>query len=93
VVEVQSAFHRDAMTQTANRDALGNAVFGSLGIKPEIEFEARGEAPGGAATDAGSSPANLVEEVPDETQTVDHDPIELVKKGLGAEVVEEREDG
>ncbi|MQA99669.1 MAG: DNA polymerase III subunit gamma/tau [Actinobacteria bacterium] len=92
-VEVQSAFHRDAMTQPANRDALANAVFASLGIKPEIAFEARGEGSGSSPSGTDPSPANLVEGAPDETQTVDHDPIELVKKGLGAEIVEEREDG
>jgi DNA polymerase III subunit gamma/tau len=92
-VEVQSAFHRDAMTQPANRDALANAVFASLGIKPQIAFEARGEGSGSSPSGTDPSPANLVEGAPDETQTVDHDPIELVKKGLGAEVVEEREDG
>lgn len=92
-IEVQSAFHKDAMTQAANRDALVDAVFASLGIRPQIAFEARGEAPGGSGTATESSPANLVDEVPDENQAVDHDPIELVKKGLGAEVVEEREDG
>jgi DNA polymerase-3 subunit gamma/tau len=92
-VEVQSAFHKEAMTQGPNRDALAEAVFASLGIRPQLAFEARGETPGATGTEEASSAANLAEEVPDETETVDHDPIELVKKGLGAQVVEEREDG
>ena len=88
-VEVQSPFHKEAMGQPANTEALADAIFASLGIKSQVAFEARGEV--AEAHEEQADPSSLAEASPEDTEVVDHDPIELVKKGLGAQVVEERE--
>jgi hypothetical protein len=102
VVEVQSPFHESTMSEERHRNTLAEALHASLGVKPALAFIARGShaaADGeGSATDAHpSARAEVadVAEIADYETAVPvegsaHDPIELVKKGLGAEIVEER---
>lgn len=103
IVEVQSSFHESTMSEEANTKALVDSLHSSLGIAPALSFVAKGSPPPPAAgaTEAPASapattpPADDVSDVVDVEETVpvegsEHDPVELVKKGLGAEVVEER---
>lgn len=86
VVEVQSTFHAGSMSQAGNREILAEALHAALGIRPQVLFAARGaepEPPKGESSDA----LDYAEATP--ATGVEHDPIELVKKGLAAEVVEE----
>jgi hypothetical protein len=82
VVEVQSEFHRSTMSQERNRALLADAIDATLGIRPGLSFEAARSTPG-AAPDV----ADLADTTP--LQAAAHDPVELVKQGFGAEVVEE----
>jgi hypothetical protein len=102
VVEVQSAFHETTMSEDRHRESLAEALFASLGIRPSMVFAARGSdiSSGGDEGDSQatiappkSAPAEAAEIADYETAVPveqSHDPIELIKKGLGAEVVEER---
>ncbi|HEU4480645.1 MAG TPA: hypothetical protein VFS18_02065, partial [Actinomycetota bacterium] len=87
LIEVQSAFHEATMTEERNRSVLTDALHSALGIKPALRFVARGAAPA-PAEDHGGGEADYVEAASEPGEA--HDPVELVKKGLGAEVVEER---
>lgn len=112
IVEVQARFHADNMAEGKNRDALGTALFASLGIKPVLKFVERGGAPDdavgapedeaapvtptrrGASTPAADVEDDMVDiEDTKPLEGSEHDPVELVKRGLGAEVVEERTAG
>ena len=86
VAEVQSDFHAEEMTGDRNRTMLIDALHASLGIKPQVSFVAVGskQAPP-VSEDEDSSVVDISDTTPAEA---DHDPIELLKKGLGAEVVE-----
>ncbi len=95
VVEVQSAFHQETMAVRAHADVLADAVHAALGVRPALMFEARGQNPPTAA----EAPANDAAPAEGLSELVDaqplhevNDPVELLKKGLGAEVVEERTD-
>lgn len=104
VVEVQSSFHETTMSEEPNQKILADALFNSLGIRPTIGFVARGSAAPPepaeevpvevAATPSKPAPEDEPEVTAiEETQVVEgsqHDPIELIKKDLGAEVIEER---
>jgi DNA polymerase-3 subunit gamma/tau len=85
LVEVQSDFHQSTMALERNSELLAESVHAALGIRPGLRFAAR--------PPAGAAPAQ--EEAADYADAVPvaevHDPVELVKKGFGAEVVEERE--
>ncbi|HEX2058759.1 MAG TPA: DNA polymerase III subunit gamma/tau [Actinomycetota bacterium] len=89
VVEVQSDFHKEAMTDEKNRSALADAIHAALGVRPPLRFVARGarEEPAPAG-----DPAPAIEEYADATavDAPEHDPVELIKKGFAAEVVEDR---
>lgn len=86
-VEVQSAFHADEMSEATNKAKLADALYAALGVRPDLSFSARG---------VGSAPEPAKDDLPDigeavaESTVVKDDPIELVRKGLGAEVVEEK---
>ncbi|MDQ3981140.1 MAG: hypothetical protein M3271_00490, partial [Actinomycetota bacterium] len=87
VVEVQSDFHRDAMTDAKNRSALADALHAALGVRPPLRFVTRGahSEPAPAESAAGEDLADATPVDPAE-----HDPVELIKKGFRAEVVEDR---
>lgn len=86
-VEVQSAFHADEMSETSNRAKLADALHAALGVRPDLAFSARG---------VSSTPEPAKDDLPDiseavaDSTVVNDDPIELVRKGLGAEVIEEK---
>jgi DNA polymerase-3 subunit gamma/tau len=101
VVEVQSEFHAGQMAQEANSLILSDALYAALGLKPFLRFAERGaepldseagsqtsdEASSGSESETSGSYADAAEAV-----DVDHDPVELLKKGLDAEVVREVEE-
>jgi hypothetical protein len=87
-VEVQSAFHADEMSESTNKAKLADALYAALGVRPDLSFSARGV---GSAPEPPKDDLRDISEAdaPDST-VVQDDPIELVRKGLGAEVVEEK---
>ncbi|MGH2749440.1 MAG: DNA polymerase III subunit gamma/tau [Actinomycetota bacterium] len=102
-VEVQSSFHAGQMAEEANSAILSDALYAALGLKPFLRFSARGaepvaSEPGGtqAAADTSSSGADSdgADSYADAADAVEvhHDPVELLKKGLDAEVVREVEE-
>ena len=99
LVEVQATFHESTMSEERNRAVLAEALHSALGVRPALSFVARGsgpDEPSEAPQPTAAQPAQVEEDEPadiEDTTPVEggeHDPIELVKKGLGAEVVEER---
>ena len=86
-VEVQSEFHRDTMGQDKNRSMLVDGIHAALGVRCSVAFAARGA----AAPAPDPEPEETIEDVAD-SQALDasaDDPVELIRKGLGGEVVEE----
>jgi hypothetical protein len=83
-VELQSEFHVGEMHKEANRAMLSAALFATLGVRPRIEFEPQGAPGTRAERDEGTA------DYSDSKPAEEHDPVELVRKGLGAEIVEER---
>ncbi|CAN5786981.1 DNA polymerase III subunit gamma/tau [soil metagenome] len=100
VVEVQADFHESQMGQEDNRAILADALHAALGGKPALSFVTRGSegalsTPGATETSVGSEQPAPEESAADlqETKPVgegEHDPVELIKKGFGAEVVDDR---
>ncbi len=97
VVEVQSGFHATQMASEGNRSVLAGAIRAALGIEPKLLFAERGARPvsgdeeaGGQAAQPKPPPGNPNSYADAaEAEDVNHDPVELVKKDLGAEVVRE----
>ncbi|MGH2818290.1 MAG: DNA polymerase III subunit gamma/tau [Actinomycetota bacterium] len=86
IVEVQSEFHAQAMSQEANKELLSTAVHSALGAQPPLDFIEKDKAPVAAVAVEES-----VEDLPPEGESIEEaDPVELVRKDLGAEIVEER---
>ena len=86
-IEVQSEFHTGQMAMEQNRSMLLDALHASLGIRPALQFAAQGQEPAepeSTTDDSGDYSAEAA------APSQEHDPVELVKKGLGAEIVEER---
>lgn len=83
-VELQSEFHVGEMDKEANRSMLSDALVATLGVRPVIEFS-----PQGTQTPA-PEPEETTVDLQDSRPAAEHDPVELVKKGFGAEIVEER---
>jgi DNA polymerase III subunit gamma/tau len=110
VVEVQSKFHAKEMGADKNRQLFADALHAALGVRPEVAFSARGEAPSdhaeeGAGASAQATPVagdakedvgaaataeGTADSIDEPLTDVDEDPIELVKKGFAAQVVEEK---
>jgi DNA polymerase III subunit gamma/tau len=91
LVEVQSDFHAQAMSELRNKEVLAGAVHDALGVRPQLMFVERGKDV--APVEETSPIENETVAVLEDAQPIeggDHDPLELVKKGLGAEIVEER---
>jgi DNA polymerase-3 subunit gamma/tau len=98
VVEVQSEFHAGQMATEANSLILADALYAALGLKPFLRFAERGAEPldseagqSGGDASAGSGTADSYADAA-EAVDVDHDPVELLKKDLDAEVVREVEE-
>ncbi len=83
-VEVQSEFHASAMSDERSRSALGEALYAALGIRPALNFTARGAAP------AAPVEEHAVVDTDETVEVAGEDPVELIKRGLGAEVVENK---
>jgi hypothetical protein len=92
LVEVQSDFHAQAMTELNNKEVLASAVHAVLGVKPQLRFVERGQDAEPVPTEEETSASDNIAEYAEAEaiEGTEHDPLELVKKGLGAEVVEER---
>ena len=89
VVEVQSPFHEASMSEARHSGMVADALHAALGVRPALQFTARGAEPAQQAEAAGE----VVAELADSTEvapSAEHDPVELVKRGFAAEVVEER---
>jgi DNA polymerase-3 subunit gamma/tau len=84
-IEVQSEFHESTMAMERNVATVSDAVHAALGIRPTLLFEARSAA---ASKPVADDATDLAEARPLGERD---DPVELVKKGFGAEVVEERD--
>ncbi|MFN2526432.1 MAG: DNA polymerase III subunit gamma/tau [Actinomycetota bacterium] len=82
IVEVQSEFHRETMSEDRHRAVLLDALNDALGIKPSVAFVAKDHA-------AAIAPEAVAEIEDSRNSSEEHDPVELVKRGLAAEVVEE----
>ena len=88
-VEVASSWHKETMEESSNSKVLAEALHAALGVKAQVTFAERsGDGDTEAKVEAETS-------IPDyaEARSVDeseHDPVELVKKQFGAQVVEER---
>jgi DNA polymerase-3 subunit gamma/tau len=94
LVEVQFEFHAKTMSDVANADILRNAIHAALGIAPQLAFAERGSAvPVETESAEEPEPEPNIAEIADAApiEATEHDPVELVKRGLGAEIVEERE--
>ena len=95
LVEVQFEFHAKTMSDPANAEVLRNAIHAALGISPQLTFVERGGAPAAVQPEAVAEPApepdisDIADAAP--IEDTEHDPVELVKRGLGGEIVEERE--
>jgi DNA polymerase III subunit gamma/tau len=81
-VEVQSAFHQKTMGEARNRDLLADSVHAALGVRPPLTFGARPAPQSVTAPEGHLEDATAIEAPSD-------DPVELVKRDLGAEVVED----
>jgi DNA polymerase-3 subunit gamma/tau len=82
-VEVQADFHQSTMSEARNRDLLADALHAALGIRPSLSFvAARPRPPQSQGVEEDHAEAAAVE-------VSSEDPVELVKRGLAAEVVEE----
>ena len=92
LVEVQSDFHAQAMSELKNKEVLAGAVHAVLGLKPQLRFVERGKDAEPVAVQQEQEDTETIAEYAEAepVEGTDHDPLELVKKGLGAEVVEER---
>ncbi|MDQ3986329.1 MAG: DNA polymerase III subunit gamma/tau [Actinomycetota bacterium] len=84
-VEVQADFHSASMADGRNRDVLVASLHAALGISPGLEFTTRAEA--GSKQEPEKSEAD---DIPASDAAAEQDPVELVKKGLSAEVIEEK---
>jgi DNA polymerase-3 subunit gamma/tau len=82
VIEVQSPFHQGSMAQDPQRALLADALYATLGIRPQLSFAAAGR-----PTSAPEAEQAVTVEA---TEPAEDDPVELIKKRLGGEVVEER---
>jgi hypothetical protein len=82
-VEVQSPYHAEEMSVVANSALVADALHAALGIRPQLHFNARG-------AEAKAAPVEEDIGVAEGASPVSSDPVELVRKGLGAEVVEEK---
>ena len=83
-VEVQSDFHQSSMSDARNREVLQSALHAALGIRATLEFVSR------SAQSQAPTHSEEQEDVVSAAPVEGQDPVELVKKGLGAEVIEER---
>jgi DNA polymerase III subunit gamma/tau len=86
-IEVQSEFHTGQMAMEQNRSMLVDSLHASLGIRPALQFAAQGQEPAEPESGTDDSGDYSVEAA---APSQEHDPVELVRKGLGAEIVEER---
>jgi DNA polymerase-3 subunit gamma/tau len=91
VVEVQSDFHAQSLAELTNKEMVAAAVFGALGVQPQVAFVERGKQPVLEEPEVVEDSAALEATEPIEESSID--PLEILKSGLGAEVVEERKAG
>ncbi|MDQ3772103.1 MAG: DNA polymerase III subunit gamma/tau [Actinomycetota bacterium] len=102
VVEVQSSFHVSQMTEPKNSEALVESIYDALGIRPAVRFTERGESPveptetasgrGSSSSQASQSKGTASYAEAADAVDIEHDPIEMLKKGFDAEVVREHEE-
>ena len=88
VVEVQFDFHRASMSEQRNKDVLADSLHAALGIRPALRFVSRAEAKPAptAPVDDPVQSADLETSEP----AAEPDPVELLKQGLKAEVIDQK---
>ncbi|MDQ3955724.1 MAG: DNA polymerase III subunit gamma/tau [Actinomycetota bacterium] len=88
VVEVQFDFHRSSMSEQHNKDVLADSLHAALGIKPSLGFVSRADAKPGRQ----ASPEEPVQSTDLESSqpAAEQDPVELLKQGLKAEVIDQK---
>jgi DNA polymerase III subunit gamma/tau len=89
-VEVQSDFHVGSMQDERNGQILVDSLHAALGVRIPLNFVARLRDRGRQASDSEEQPADHPAEA---APAGAHDPVELVKEGFAAEVVEEKNEG
>jgi hypothetical protein len=86
LVQVQAEFHESAMKEQKNALVLTEALFATLGVRPRLAFVHQG----GSQAMPEPEPATPAAEGEEPSEDAPPDPVELIKSGLAAEVVEER---
>ena len=87
-VEVQSDFHKSSMESSRNGEVLHGALHAALGVNAKLEFVSRTS---GADTDSSTGHEDADEAATASAADTEHDPVELLKKGLSAEIIEEKQ--
>jgi DNA polymerase-3 subunit gamma/tau len=87
VISAQSDFHARQMKDEKNKKVLADALHAVLGISPALDFVDRAS---DSAPEDDSPTADTQEDQVEDAAPVDADPVELVKRGFAAEVVEEK---
>jgi DNA polymerase III subunit gamma/tau len=87
LVQVQAEFHESAMKDQKNSLVLADALFATLGVRPRLAFAHQGATHASMPEPEAAPPAAGNEEPGEDAAP---DPIELIKSGLAAEVIEER---
>jgi DNA polymerase-3 subunit gamma/tau len=85
LVQVQAEFHESAMKDMKNSKVLSDALFSTLGVQLRLQFAHQG-----GDLPAAPEPEPVDATADDPTEDAPPDPVELIKSGLAAEVVEER---
>lgn len=86
-VEVQSDFHKSSMDDQRNKEVLQASLHAALGITLELDFVSRTAAGDVEQPAVQDEVEDMTSAAPAESQ----DPVELLKQGLSAEVVEEKQ--
>jgi DNA polymerase-3 subunit gamma/tau len=87
LVQVQAEFHESAMKEQKNSMVLAEALFATLGVRPRLAFVHQGASQATMPEPEPAAPTTAGDEPSDDAPP---DPVELIKSGLAAEVVEER---
>lgn len=89
-VSTQSDFHARQMKEEKNKRVLADGIYNALGVKVQIEFTHAGADGVPVAEEEPVVESERVQDVEESTSVEPDDPVELIKRGLGGEVVEER---
>jgi hypothetical protein len=86
-VEVQSDFHKSSMTEQRNKEVLQASLHAALGVTLQLGFVSRTAPDAPEQSPSHEEAEDVATAAPAESQ----DPVELLKQGFSAEVVEEKQ--